>query len=71
MSCPARAAATPPAAGAAPPAAAGSSGSGDGGRFQQQLEVYGRAGADCRVCRTPIENLYLGGRNTFYCPRCQ
>ena len=46
-------------------------GSGEGGRFQQQLKVYGRAGADCRVCRTPIENLYLGGRNTFYCPRCQ
>ena len=46
-------------------------GSGAGGRFQQQLKVYGRTGADCCVCRTPIESLYLGGRNSFYCPRCQ
>ena len=46
-------------------------GSGEGGRFQQQLNVYGREGEGCRVCATPIESLYLGGRNTFYCPNCQ
>ena len=46
-------------------------GSGEGGWFQQRLNVYGRQGEDCRVCDAPIESLYLGGRNTFYCPRCQ
>ena len=46
-------------------------GSGAGGRFQQRLHVYGRQGEGCRVCDAPIESLYLGGRNTFYCPSCQ
>ena len=46
-------------------------GSGEGGRFQQKLNVYGREDAACRVCDTPIESFYLGGRNTFYCPHCQ
>lgn len=46
-------------------------GSGDGGRFQQKLNVYGREGEKCRVCATPVASLYLGGRNTFYCPSCQ
>ncbi len=46
-------------------------GSGEGGRFQQKLNVYGREGEACRVCNTSIESLYLGGRNTFYCPSCQ
>ena len=46
-------------------------GSGAGGRFQQRLYVYGRQGEDCRVCDSPVESFYLGGRNTFYCPSCQ
>lgn len=46
-------------------------GSGSGGRFQQRLKVYGREGEGCRACGAPIESLYLGGRNTFYCPSCQ
>jgi formamidopyrimidine-DNA glycosylase len=46
-------------------------GSGQGGRFQQRLAVYGRAGEHCLVCERPVESAVLGGRSTFYCPRCQ
>jgi len=41
------------------------------GYFQQQLQVYGRAGEPCRRCGGNIRSLTLGQRNTFYCPRCQ
>lgn len=41
------------------------------GYFEQELFVYGRAGEPCKVCRTPIRNIVLGQRSTFYCPRCQ
>lgn len=33
--------------------------------------VYGKAGAPCPRCRTPIRKRTQGGRATFYCPRCQ
>ena len=46
-------------------------GSGDGGRFQQELAVYGRAGEGCIVCDKPITNKVLSGRSTFYCTTCQ
>jgi len=46
-------------------------GSGEGGRFQQRLAVYGRDGQPCRTCDHSIQSLVLSGRNTFYCPRCQ
>jgi formamidopyrimidine-DNA glycosylase len=39
------------------------------GRFR--LAVYGRAGQPCRVCGTPIRAGKVGGRPTFFCPRCQ
>ena len=41
------------------------------GYFEQELFVYGRAGAPCRSCGTPIRAIPLGQRTTFYCPRCQ
>jgi formamidopyrimidine-DNA glycosylase len=44
---------------------------GEGGYFQVRLHVYDRAGEPCLECRTPIRRLVLGGRSTFYCPRCQ
>jgi formamidopyrimidine-DNA glycosylase len=44
---------------------------GEAGRFQFTHFVYGRAGAPCRTCGTPIRSRYLGHRNTFYCPACQ
>ena len=44
---------------------------GEPGYFEQELFVYGRAGAPCKVCGTPIRSITLGQRSTFYCPRCQ
>ncbi|MBI2316893.1 MAG: bifunctional DNA-formamidopyrimidine glycosylase/DNA-(apurinic or apyrimidinic site) lyase [Betaproteobacteria bacterium] len=44
---------------------------GSAGWFQQAYCVYGRAGAACRVCGTPIRALRLGQRSSFYCPSCQ
>lgn len=33
--------------------------------------VYGRRGAPCRRCGTPIESDEVGGRITYWCPACQ
>jgi formamidopyrimidine-DNA glycosylase len=41
------------------------------GYFRQQLYVYERAGEACRSCHTPVRQLVLGQRSTYYCPRCQ
>lgn len=46
-------------------------GEGKPGYFQQQLNVYGRAGEPCRRCQTAIKQLRQGQRSSFYCPRCQ
>jgi formamidopyrimidine-DNA glycosylase len=46
-------------------------GSGEGGRFQQELAVYGRADENCFVCDSPIRNRVLAGRSSFYCSNCQ
>jgi formamidopyrimidine-DNA glycosylase len=35
------------------------------------LFAYGRAGAPCPRCRTPLRRIVMGGRGTTYCPRCQ
>lgn len=44
---------------------------GQGGYFQLEAMVYGRAGEPCRICATPIRQLRQGQRSTFYCPHCQ
>ncbi len=41
------------------------------GSYQEQVAVYGRAGAPCRACGTPIERLVIGGRSSHFCPGCQ
>lgn len=41
------------------------------GRFQQHLMVHKRAGEECKVCGTLIENIKIGGRSTYFCPKCQ
>jgi formamidopyrimidine-DNA glycosylase len=41
------------------------------GYFFRELNVYGRAGEPCHVCGTPIRQVTLGQRSTFWCPRCQ
>ncbi len=46
-------------------------GDGEAGYFQQKLEAYGREGAPCRQCDTPISAIVQGQRSTFYCRKCQ
>lgn len=46
-------------------------GDGEPGYFQQQLEVYGRAGEPCLRCKRPISAVVLGQRSTYYCKNCQ
>jgi formamidopyrimidine-DNA glycosylase len=41
------------------------------GYFFRELTVYGRTGEPCRVCDTPIRQVTLGQRSTFWCPHCQ
>lgn len=41
------------------------------GYFRQKLFVYERAGAACRVCKTPIKQITQGQRSTYFCPQCQ
>jgi len=45
--------------------------SGEKGAHQFALRAYGRAGEPCPRCGTPIERMKLGGRGTYFCPRCQ
>jgi len=35
------------------------------------LNVYGRRGAPCRNCGTPLERSVIGGRGSIWCPNCQ
>lgn len=44
---------------------------GERGDFQQQHNVYGRAGKPCARCGQAIRRIVLGQRGTHYCPRCQ
>lgn len=41
------------------------------GYFVQQLQVYGRSGSPCFVCKTTIKSQKISQRNTFYCECCQ
>lgn len=41
------------------------------GYFQQQLNVYGRAGEPCVTCKKPIRQEVMGQRSTFFCVGCQ
>ncbi len=44
---------------------------GERGFFQMQHRVYGREGAPCLVCSTPVKRVVVAGRSTHYCPKCQ
>jgi formamidopyrimidine-DNA glycosylase len=44
---------------------------GDSGRNAAHLVAYGRAGEPCLRCGTPLRRIFLAGRGTTYCPRCQ
>jgi formamidopyrimidine-DNA glycosylase len=43
------------------------------GGYQKFLRVYGREGEKCRRrgCGGKVVRVVLGGRSTFFCPRCQ
>lgn len=41
------------------------------GYFEQELLVYGREGAPCRRCGSPLRHAMVGQRATVWCPRCQ
>jgi len=44
---------------------------GNEGEFQRSLFVYERAGEACRRCGSLVRRQVIGGRGTFWCPRCQ
>jgi formamidopyrimidine-DNA glycosylase len=41
------------------------------GQYQDDLQVFGRAGSACRQCGSPIVRLVVSGRGTHICPECQ
>lgn len=44
---------------------------GQPGYFKQHLNVYGRGGKQCMVCKQELTEIRLGQRSTVYCKRCQ
>ncbi len=45
--------------------------SGEKGDYLRHHRVYARDGQPCFICRMPIKRIVLGGRGTFFCPKCQ
>ncbi len=45
--------------------------SGRPGDYAKYHKVYDREGKPCVVCKTPIKRIALGGRGTYFCPKCQ
>ena len=41
------------------------------GLFQNELFVHGKDKNNCPICNTKIEKIKVGGRGTYYCPKCQ
>ncbi|MBQ8681505.1 MAG: DNA-formamidopyrimidine glycosylase [Bacilli bacterium] len=41
------------------------------GLFQQELYVHNQEGNHCKQCGTTIIKTKVGGRGTYYCPKCQ
>jgi formamidopyrimidine-DNA glycosylase len=44
---------------------------GASGSMQDEFRVYGRDGLPCRRCGATIAKTRVGGRGTWFCPRCQ
>ena len=44
---------------------------GEAGKFQNELQVYGRVGEPCLRCGHPLEKMKVAQRGTTYCPVCQ
>ena len=45
--------------------------SGEPGDYAKHHKVYDREGKPCVICKTPIMRISLGGRGTYFCPKCQ
>ena len=41
------------------------------GLFQEELLVHGKDKGKCPICNGNIEKIRVGGRGTYYCPKCQ
>lgn len=41
------------------------------GSYQDHLKVHTKVGEECPVCKSIILKTKVGGRGTYYCPRCQ
>ncbi len=41
------------------------------GRFQINLNVHTKEGMPCPTCKETIKKIRVGGRGTYYCPKCQ
>ena len=41
------------------------------GMFQNNLFVHQREKEECRICKSTIIKIKVGGRGTYYCPKCQ
>jgi formamidopyrimidine-DNA glycosylase len=44
---------------------------GSSGTMQKEFKAYGRTGEPCDRCGTVLEKTRVGGRSTWFCPRCQ
>lgn len=44
---------------------------GEAGNYVKYHKVYDRLGKPCFICKTPIQRIKLGGRGTYFCPKCQ
>ncbi len=41
------------------------------GNYQNFLMVHKREGEPCKVCNSIIKRIKVGGRSTYFCPKCQ
>jgi formamidopyrimidine-DNA glycosylase len=44
---------------------------GVGGKYQEYFLVYDRQGQTCHDCKALIQKVKVGGRGTYFCPKCQ
>ena len=47
------------------------SANGAAGHYQEQAQVYGRAGEPCNTCGSAVRRIVQGQRSTFFCGVCQ
>jgi formamidopyrimidine-DNA glycosylase len=44
---------------------------GEDGGYQKHFRIYGRGGKPCLICKTEVKKMFLGGRGTYFCEKCQ